>query len=245
MNNDPISIMFVSYYQKSRLTLTNSGALCEWIAGVSRWASANRIVIRCMAYRANAACVRTWIGAFTIDASAIVRTFRTDHTFGTTIGRRTIIIRLTRAHCMSICIATITIRSARRRLTWVVVLSWWRRHRNFSALEERIACETIRTCARRYVIVNVANGKSAANTNARIDTFECNTGQAIVAVNVCFTFASTSTIDIVRIALVSSVTEASAGTVTFTTLGIWPARRWTTWTCVWLAWNCCRTICKC
>lgn len=77
------------------MTLTDSGALCEWIAGIARWTSANRIVIRCMAYRANAACVRTRISAFIIDAGTIVRTFGTDHTFGTTIGRRTNVVRLT------------------------------------------------------------------------------------------------------------------------------------------------------
>lgn len=227
------------------MTLTNSGALCEWIAGIARWTSANRIMIRCMAYRANAACVRTWISAFTIDAGAIVWTFRTDHTFGTTIGWRTNVVRLTWAHCMPIGISAITIWSARRRLAWVVVLSWWWRYRNVSALEERIARETIRTRARWNVILNVANGKATADTNARIDTFEFNTGQTIVAVNICFTFTSTSTIDIVWIALVAGVTEASAGPVTFTAFGVRSTWRWTTWARIWFAWNCCRTILKC
>lgn len=239
-------IIYLSMNRRTntRKKLTNSRALCEWIAGVARWASANRIVIRCMAHRLDAASVRTWIGAFTIDAGAIVWTFRTDNAFGATIRRCTDVVRLTRTHCVPIVVAAIAVWSAWRRLARILVLSWGCNRWNFLALEEWITSETGRARACRNVIFDMTNSQSTAYTDTWIDALETNTGQAIIAVDIRFAFATTSTIDIVRVAFIAGKTEACSGTVTFTAFSVRSTWRWTTWSCVRFTRNCCRKIFK-
>lgn len=228
---------------KVRETLTYPCALSEWITGEARRAGAYGIVIRCMAHRADATSVRTRIGALTIDAGAIVWTFRADNAFGSAVWRCADVVRLTRAHCMALVVATIAIGSAWRRLAREVVLSRRKRRWNFLALEEWIAGESGRTCASRNVVGNMTNGQPSANTHARIDALESNTGQAIVAVDIRFTFATASPIHVVRIAFVVGETEASASSVAFTAFSVWSAWRWTAWSSVWFTFNSCRTIC--
>lgn len=167
--------------------------------------------------------MRTRIGAFAIDAGTIVRTFRTDDTFGTTVWRCSDVIWLTRADGVAVVVTTIAIRTAWRWLTWEVVLAWRWCLWNFFALEEWIASETSWTRARRNVIFHMTNGQSTADADARIDTLESHASQAIIAIEIRFTFATTSAIDVVRIAFVAIVTEASSGIVVFSAFSIWSA----------------------
>lgn len=164
--------------------------------------------------------MRTRISAFAIDAGTIDRTFGIDDAFGTTIGRCSDVIWLTRAHGMTIVVATVAIWTAWRWLAWEIVLAWRWCLWNFLALEEWIAGETSRTRARRNVIFNMTNGQSTADANARIDTLESHASQAIIAIEIRFTFATTSTIDVVRIAFVAIVTEAGSGIVVLSAFSI-------------------------
>lgn len=93
------------------LTFFCFDATNEWIAAEAKHTTTNGIVVDDLTACVLAARTRTRIFALLIDARHILSAFRTDHTFGTTIGRSANVIWQTRAHSVLIQFTALTIQT--------------------------------------------------------------------------------------------------------------------------------------
>lgn len=177
-----------------------------------------------MALGAQTACVRARIDALIVAARPIVRTLHVHNALRPTGGRRTAVAAQTRTDRLLVVLATLAVRSARRRLARESLL-WRIESRCFATLEERIAYEAFGAHASRHMLVDVTDGVRAADADARIDALVLHARQFGGAVIVRFALASTAARHFEGIAFVAGQTEAGSGTVGFAAFGVRAARR--------------------
>lgn len=76
-------------------------------------------MIDCLALSIYTASTGTRVGAFLIDTSFVLSTFRTDGTFWPATGWTTYIVWQARTNSLPIKLSTLTIGPTRARVTWV------------------------------------------------------------------------------------------------------------------------------
>lgn len=108
---------------KSKENLTFFHATEERISGVSRHATAHRVVIDNLTVSILTTIAWAWIPTLLIDASRVLSAIRTNYALWFTLRRTSDIVWLTGTNCMIVDHATITVRATGRLLAWVA-LNW-------------------------------------------------------------------------------------------------------------------------
>jgi hypothetical protein len=102
-----------AHVTRTRKKLTRYGVTSrEGIASVARIARANRTVVVDVAAGVSAARSWTRIRTFLIETSLVLGTFRADHAFGSTSGRRTHVSGQARAHALAVNFSALTVWTA-------------------------------------------------------------------------------------------------------------------------------------
>lgn len=96
----------------------------KWITSKASCTATDGIVINYFTECILAARIRTWICTFLLNACFVLRTFRTNYTFGTTLWRHSNIVGLTRANGMAVHFVAMTVWTAWRWFTRIRIWRW-------------------------------------------------------------------------------------------------------------------------
>lgn len=200
----------------------------KWIANCLRWTRTDWTVVEGVADGCIAACARTWVNAFCIDAGLIARTIWTDCTFWmAAVSRRiSVIARNTFTNSVLVALTTHCVQTAWRRIAWIANATDWLYVFHHFAMTECIARCSSWTRTNRNVIGHRAHGLDAANAWARISAAITYASFVHWAIRIADAFGPTT---FIRITMIFRNTFANGIFVLDTAVGIDAARRWIAW----------------
>lgn len=198
----------------------HSHTLLERIAGVVLRARAHRTVIVHLAAGIQAASARARIHTALVHARLVQIALGAGRALRPAGGRHSDVVGQARAHRMLVDVATLAVRSARRRLARIGVHR--RLDADLMAAHRRAAGETGQAAAVRRMVGHMALGIGGAHADARIVALLVATGARLWAVGV---HDALRTAFGVRIAKVFGQAGARAGAVALVADGVDAARR--------------------